>query len=244
MGRFRDISGCRFKDVVAIRPNGKDSTGKTKWLCRCDCGVEFSTTMLNLTSGNTKSCGCKKYRKTRKNISGNSYGRLTAIDYVDYGDGIGRWLCICECGKEKIVKYNKLQTGKTRSCGCLSVENSKLMASKFFGKSGSDHPRWRSDYTEEDRSSFRGDEIKKWAEAVKDYYDYTCQRCLKRGVKLHSHHILSYAEHKKERTNPHNGICLCVDCHKAFHSTYGMNGFSIDDNIDFILKYQYGEGGN
>lgn len=241
MGAFKDISQHRFGGVVALRVDGKDKTGKTKWECICDCGNIFSTTMLNLCSGNTKSCGCKKFRITRKDISGIRFGRLVVVSYIDISDGVGRWICDCDCGGRCVVKTGKLQSGATQSCGCLSRENSQNQAKKNLSKSGIEHPRWRSDYNDDDREKYRGDDFKKWSRTVKEVNNFTCIRCLSVGGKINSHHILSYSEYNNHRFNPHNGICLCLDCHKEFHSTYGYTGFTIDDNIDFILKYQYGK---
>lgn len=32
------------------------------------------------------------------------------------------WLCQCVCGKEKVVIFNSLQKGRSKSCGCKSTE--------------------------------------------------------------------------------------------------------------------------
>lgn len=41
-----------------------------------------------------------------------------------------RWKCRCDCGRETIVGQTLLQTGKTKSCGCLQaasiIDNLKL----------------------------------------------------------------------------------------------------------------------
>lgn len=34
-----------------------------------------------------------------------------------------RWLCLCDCGVEKIVRQEYLKSGNTRSCGCLYRES-------------------------------------------------------------------------------------------------------------------------
>lgn len=52
--------------------------------------------------------------------AGDKFGRLTAIEKVT----IGRWLCKCECGRYTEVRELSLQTGNTRSCGCLRKEQS------------------------------------------------------------------------------------------------------------------------
>lgn len=61
--------------------------------------------------------------KNVKNIAGQTFGRLTVINFVDCDRfNNARWLCRCECGNEKIVSRNCLISGKTRSCGCLNRE--------------------------------------------------------------------------------------------------------------------------
>lgn len=55
-----------------------------------------------------------------EDISGQRFGRLTAIEFV--GTDIRRcaqWKCRCDCGTELIVKLSNLKTGGSRSCGCL-----------------------------------------------------------------------------------------------------------------------------
>jgi len=51
------------------------------------------------------------------------YGRLTVIKH-EGKDKRGKhlWLCICDCGKEKIVVSDNLSSGKSKSCGCLKKE--------------------------------------------------------------------------------------------------------------------------
>lgn len=63
MSRRIDLSGQRFKYLVVIERAGVDTTHKTTWLCKCDCGNMAVVTGLNLKSGNSKSCGCKKHLK-------------------------------------------------------------------------------------------------------------------------------------------------------------------------------------
>lgn len=51
------------------------------------------------------------------------YGRLTVVELVGVGDHRNRlYRCRCVCGSEIIVAGNSLQTGNTRSCGCLYRE--------------------------------------------------------------------------------------------------------------------------
>lgn len=58
------------------------------------------------------------------NCIGTKFGKLTAIAEAapkirkDRGSTSRRMLCICECGKERIVAVADLRSGNTNSCGC------------------------------------------------------------------------------------------------------------------------------
>ena len=53
------------------------------------------------------------------NRVGYVYGDLTIISFASHApNGNSRWRCRCKCGKEKIVPYQGLVSGHTRSCGC------------------------------------------------------------------------------------------------------------------------------
>lgn len=61
MASFRDLTGKRFGYLTVLSLHSRSSRSartRTKWLCKCDCGNEVVVQANNLTSGNTKSCGC------------------------------------------------------------------------------------------------------------------------------------------------------------------------------------------
>jgi hypothetical protein len=58
-----------------------------------------------------------------KDISGETFGRLTAIAPVNRTPRGGiKWLCICKCSSESIVASGNLRSGSTQSCGCLAQD--------------------------------------------------------------------------------------------------------------------------
>lgn len=69
-------------------------------------------------------------------MSGKTYGRLFVFSYNGTKNRKSQWLCRCICGNEVVVDGYRLRTGKTKSCGCLSKECSKIRATKH-GLSGS-----------------------------------------------------------------------------------------------------------
>lgn len=56
--KYKDISDKRFGKLVAINYVGSTEKGHSKWLCKCDCGVEKIVLATSLAKGATVSCGC------------------------------------------------------------------------------------------------------------------------------------------------------------------------------------------
>lgn len=126
----RDLTGARFGRLVCIESTMERSkNGGVIWRCRCDCGNECLAVSRQLLSGYKKSCGCWGHPPLKEYI-GVRFGQLTVIEYAGKKAGMHRWKCRCDCGKETIVGQTLLQSGKTKSCGCLQstiiMENLKL----------------------------------------------------------------------------------------------------------------------
>lgn len=68
---YNDLTGRRFGRLIVIKRVSPVGC-KARWLCRCDCGTEKDIAAYELTSGNTKSCGCfqREARHLRKNPDG------------------------------------------------------------------------------------------------------------------------------------------------------------------------------
>lgn len=125
----KDISGMRFGKLTAVEPSPVQPPGRTMWRCRCDCGGEIDAPLSQLTSGYRKSCGCLSHPPLKEFV-GMRFGRLVVTTYAGKRGGMHRWRCRCDCGKDTVVGQTLLQTGKTKSCGCLGAsrykENLKL----------------------------------------------------------------------------------------------------------------------
>ena len=62
-------------------------------------------------------------------LVGQKFGRLTVLSMSDEHNGSGiHWNCVCDCGNNAVISGSNLRSGRTRSCGCLSVESSKRNA--------------------------------------------------------------------------------------------------------------------
>ena len=218
-----DITGQIFGylTVIEIDKTPRKTTRKY-WICKCKCGNIVSVPGSRLRSGETVSCGCKKYEF--KDITGQRFGRLVAIERVKIDDK-WKWKCQCDCGNICYVGLGDLGR-RTYSCGCLHDENSKIVASRpdsyFNTHKGELHPRYNHDLTDEERNKQRNEEgYDKWRNDVKQKANYTCDCCGKRGGNLHSHHLYSYSKYKDLRINIDNGVCLCEKCHREFHKKFG-----------------------
>jgi hypothetical protein len=54
------------------------------------------------------------------NLTGHVFGKLRVLERAENNScGHVRWLCVCECGDQRVVSANNLRAGHTQSCGCL-----------------------------------------------------------------------------------------------------------------------------
>lgn len=117
MSKFENLSARRFGKLVVIE-RAPDSNGKTMWLCKCDCGTHKVIPAYRLKRGETTSCGCAN----RLDVQIAPKQRYGALETICLAPGKGRkryWLCRCDCGNLKYIAEYSLQTGQSRSCGCL-----------------------------------------------------------------------------------------------------------------------------
>lgn len=116
-----DITGIKFNNLTTIRrTEEKNKDGRTLWECKCDCGNTVFVAAKSLKSGNTKSCGCRKWRKALDHdLVGQAFGKLKVISR---GDTPAWYKCKCSCGNERLARSSELLNGTVKSCGCLFWE--------------------------------------------------------------------------------------------------------------------------
>jgi hypothetical protein len=61
-----------------------------------------------------------------KDETGKKFGRLQVIKLVSSGRIGAHWLCICDCGREKVATGHNLRRGQIQSCGCFHRELARL----------------------------------------------------------------------------------------------------------------------
>lgn len=125
----KDLIGQKFGKLTVIKATDMRKHGSVVWECKCDCGNPnpvYATTE-GLRVGDNTSCGCyskakEKFAQTyRIDLVGKRFGKLTVLSATEKRTSSGNviWHCICDCGNECFVSTNHLQTGNTKSCGCL-----------------------------------------------------------------------------------------------------------------------------
>ena len=58
-------------------------------------------------------------------MNGKRSGNLTIIDFHHKTNAHSYWRCICDCGRETVVRKDCLSTARTKSCGCLKSSVAK-----------------------------------------------------------------------------------------------------------------------
>lgn len=73
----------------------------------------------------------RKQMKKYKDIEiGDKFGNLTVIAYAgriqyDKKNNRKHWICLCDCGQEKLCNDSLLKNGGIKSCGCLKISKEK-----------------------------------------------------------------------------------------------------------------------
>lgn len=204
--------------------------------CVCDCGNITVKNFGDLSSGDTKSCGCLRLEissKTHKdNLLNLKFGKLLVIECAGSCKKGVLWKCLCECGNFHNVATEFLKNGSSKSCGCINKSK------------GKNHYNFNPNISDEDRLNKRGSVknplYEKWREDCLKRDNYTCQLSNQIGGDLSVHHIYSWNTYKNLRFEINNGITLSKSIHNEFHKIYGKGNNDINqfiDYIDYIEKY-------
>jgi len=177
--------------------------------CKCKkCGSNKTTEKLKYSYNEVKNMfkdkGCELLSKEYKRTH----------DVLDYK---------CNCGSFAKIRLSHFLSGqRCKKCGIIKM-------------TGENNPRYNFNLSDEDRISRRKiPENEIWRKEVYTKYDYTCQKCMKRGCKLNAHHIQNYSTHKELRFDVENGIVFCEKCHKNFHKEYGNKDNTQEQINEFV----------
>lgn len=75
------------------------------------------------------------------NLEGRRFGRLFVLDISKQIDEVTWWLCRCDCGKIKKIRYSSLTSKTSKSCGCLQKEitSKRSLGNKYGIRHGKSH---------------------------------------------------------------------------------------------------------
>lgn len=217
--------------------------GHSMWNCICNCGNKRVVGLPFLLNGHRSFIACEDCckrsksekssknnkdikrnapAKNRSNLVGRKFYRLlvTGVNHVSGKDKLWKvyWDCICDCGQKTIVHTGALQSGNTKSCGCLQgTEWGPLTHKQSF------------------ISYLRSlDLYKNWRLGVLKRDCYRCVACESSG-KIDAHHVIYFRniiqifnvlpgdsyELAGCLWDQDNGVTLCRDCHRKVHSKEG-----------------------
>ena len=126
-----NLLGQTFDDLKVIGRSKKRTKMGAYWTCLCSCGYTCEATAAELVSGRKTHCGCMSTKNyASSDITGQRFGRLTAVCSTNKRDAKGFviWHCRCDCGNEIDVSYNNLMYCGQQSCGCKKKEHDKALA--------------------------------------------------------------------------------------------------------------------
>ncbi len=123
-----DLSGKTFGELTVLsRAEEQPKNGGVWWRCQCSCGNTYDVPGTLLVTGRRTHCSSPVHERGYGfvDITGQKYGRLTALFPTEKRDSKGFviWHCRCDCGNEVDVSYNSLMYTHLQSCGCKKKEH-------------------------------------------------------------------------------------------------------------------------
>lgn len=81
----------------------------------------------------------------RAELTGRRFGRLVAIEKSETRRGrISEWICRCDCGNVRSVTTDKLNSGNTKSCGCLQKDTARARVKTHGASQTAEYRIWRA----------------------------------------------------------------------------------------------------
>lgn len=85
---IKDMTGIVLGDLTFLKFVKKDKFNRAVWLCLCACGKKAEKAANNVRSGNTRSCGCKRFRLNGQER--RTHGMSYTSEYCAYRNMIDR----------------------------------------------------------------------------------------------------------------------------------------------------------
>jgi len=87
----------------------------------------------------------EKTRRGQEDLTGRRFGMLTVTGPQESRDGRRYWMCLCDCGHERVVSGSALRSGRAWSCGCTRKTTMVDLTDRKFGRLRALEPTARRD---------------------------------------------------------------------------------------------------
>ncbi len=138
-GQCNLLTADHFKEIKYGKLRMKDpqncyKNSHVKMIWICDCGTKTLSSISDVTTGNTSSCG-KCNLLTADHFRNIKYGKLQMKDPIEtHPNSKIRVIWICDCGKEILSNISSVTRGLTKSCGKCSLLTAEYLKNRKFGK--------------------------------------------------------------------------------------------------------------
>lgn len=123
-----------YGDLTGKQINEWTVLGKEGYLykCQCSCGKIQLVGQKDLMSGRSKQCG--HGYNIRTDITGQKFGKWTALKYL----GNQMYLCQCSCENHttKEIRKADLLSGRSTQCGCSKYDKAQQTLLERYGDIG------------------------------------------------------------------------------------------------------------
>lgn len=126
-------------------------------------------------------------------ITGKRFGRLLVVGRGEPLNGHTRWICKCDCGRERLVHGSSLKSGNTTSCGCYRTENAKRLYSGVRQNDKRLYAVWNGikqrclNKNNKSYKNYGGRGIKideKWANNYESFYNWAMESGYQSGMEI------------------------------------------------------------
>jgi hypothetical protein len=132
-GMIMDSVGKVFGKWVVIQEMFRDKKSNLYVNCKCECGtekVQALSTLRTLKSTQCKSCAVK--RQTKIDDIKGKFGNWEVVSQVADKNNNKRFLCRCQCGREKEVDAYRLRNGQSKSCPNCRIKTHGMSYTRTF----------------------------------------------------------------------------------------------------------------
>lgn len=128
------LAGKRFSKLTVVQFVRKDSQGRKRWKCKCDCGKETEVTSRNLQRSATTDCGCGSFaRRSAARRCPDRFRLLCNRKVENYRRTVAQRLFESELSRQEMVE---MFLGKCHYCGTQGTKESPLGIDRLINAIG------------------------------------------------------------------------------------------------------------